>query len=147
MSATSSPNTRTAVTHAKPVRTHPTHVSATPPRRHDARAALARALEATPAPIGRPPAAFTDDPRLAELLALHHLRELPDRALARLDELLRDNPPNVLERLERAATYLRLTGDRADELVDRALLRLTASRAPASRTTASRRPPTPRSSP
>lgn len=53
---------------------------------------------------------FADDPRLAELLALLHLGRLPDRVGARVAELVRDNPPDVLDRLERAADYVRLTG-------------------------------------
>jgi len=80
------------------------------PRRHDARAALARALEATAARIDEQPHPFADDPRLAELLALLHLGRLPDRVGARVAELVRDNPLDVLDRLERAADYVGLTG-------------------------------------
>ena len=77
---------------------------------HDVRATLPRALEATPANTHQSPHPFADDPRLAELLALLHLGRLPDRVGARVAELVRDNPPDVLDRLERAADYVRLTG-------------------------------------
>jgi hypothetical protein len=62
---------------------------------------------------------FSDDPRLAELLALLHLGFLPHRVGARISQIVRDNPPDALERLERAANYLNLTGEHADELVAR----------------------------
>lgn len=88
----------------------------TPPA-FDFHADLARILGTAPPAT---PAGFADDPRLAALLALHHLRELPPRILDRLDELMRSNPPDILDRLERAAEHLHLTGTNATALLDRA---------------------------
>lgn len=124
MSATLTPNARTAVPHAQNVWTcAQQHVSAVP--RHNARAALARALEAPspPAPIGAtpPPATFADSPRLAELLALLHLGLLSNRVGTRVAEITRDNHPDALARLERAANHLHLTGSNATTLLARSI--------------------------
>jgi len=77
------------------------------------------ASESTPDPTTCDPPAptFADDPRLAELLALLHLGRLAPRVGTRVAELVRDNPPDVLDRLERAAVHLRLTGEHADHLL------------------------------
>ena len=60
---------------------------------------------------------------VVELLLRHELGDFPPRVRERLDELFRDNPADVVERLERAAAYLGLkaitrpTLERADALV------------------------------
>ena len=82
-------------------------------RRPSLREALQAAQNA-----GDPPAAtFADDPRLAELLALLHLGRLTPRVGARIAQLVRENPPDALARLERAAVHLRLTGENATHLL------------------------------
>jgi hypothetical protein len=144
VSATVTTNPRNTVHHAKNARTHPNpHVSANEPRRHNAREALARALE----PATTNGVDFADDPRLAELLARHHLGLLPTREANRVGVLLRDNPPDVLARLERAAVHLHITGEHARELVDRAAelatTRLSDAGLAASRLSASHYPATP----
>ena len=58
----------------------------------------------------------TRDDRLAELLALLHLGRLTDRVGARVAVIVRDNPPDALERLERAADYIGVTGRDAEHL-------------------------------
>lgn len=120
MSATVTPNARTAVPHAKTAWTCADRDMSTPPR-YDARAALARALEAPPRPAAIDTtnlalSPFADDPRLAELLALLHLGRLAERVGARVAEIVRDNPPDALERLERAAAYIGVTDRDADHL-------------------------------
>ena len=67
------------------------------------------------------PVNFADSPRLAELLFRHALGLIPPKAHARLTELFRTNPPDVLTLLERACDHLGITGDRADELAARAI--------------------------
>jgi hypothetical protein len=69
-----------------------------------------------------PPATFADDPRLAELLALLHLGLLSDRVGARVAEITRDDPPDALDRLERAADHLHLTGENAAALLARSIV-------------------------
>ena len=87
-------------------------------RRPTPRELIQAALTATEPPTCDPPTAtFADDPRLAELLALLHLGRLAPRVGTRVAELVRDNPPDVLDRLERAAVHLRLTGENADRLL------------------------------
>jgi hypothetical protein len=92
-------------------------------RRPTPRELIQAALTATEPPpepptADEPPApTFADDPRLAELLALLHLGRLAPRVGTRVAELVRDNPPDVLDRLERAAVHLRLTGEHADHLL------------------------------
>lgn len=66
---------------------------------------------------------FADSPRLAELIARHELGMIAPRAAARLAALFEANPPDVLDRLERACDHLGVTGDRAAELVDEAARR------------------------
>ena len=53
---------------------------------------------------------------VAELLALLHLGRLADRIGARVAVIVRDDPPDALERLERAADYIGVTGRDADHL-------------------------------
>ena len=95
-------------------------------RRPTPRELIQAALTATQPPTRPttqpPPAAsFADDPRLTELLALLHLGRLSPRVGARVAQLVRENPPDALDRLERAAVHLRLTGEHADHLLEIAL--------------------------
>lgn len=82
-------------------------------RRPTAREELAALIDPPSAPT------FADSPRLAELLARHALGMIEPRAAARLAEIFRDDPPDALERLERAADHLAVTGDHADDLTAR----------------------------
>ena len=58
-----------------------------------------------------------------ELLLRHELGDFPPRVRERLDEIFRTNPPDAMQRLEKAAEYLNLRGvtrstlERADALV------------------------------
>lgn len=47
---------------------------------------------------------------VAELLIRHHLGHFEPRVRARLREIFASNPPDALQRLERAARYLGVTG-------------------------------------
>jgi hypothetical protein len=78
------------------------------------RPSLREALEAAQNAAAPSPPTFADDPRLAELLALLHLGRLTPRVGARVAEVVRENPPDALER---AAVHLRLTGANADHLL------------------------------
>ena len=61
--------------------------------------------------------------RIPELLARYHLGLLPANVGRRLAHIFRTNPPDALERLDRAADYLGITGEHAEELLDRATKR------------------------
>lgn len=64
----------------------------------------------------------TDDDRLAELAARHHLREFTPRVMRRLDELF-TMPHGDYERARRellnACHHLGVTGDQLEEVVAR----------------------------
>jgi len=47
---------------------------------------------------------------ITELLLRHELGDFPTRVRARLDEIFAEDPPDALERLQRAAEYLGLDG-------------------------------------
>ena len=66
------------------------------------------------------------DARVAELCIRHHLGMYRDRPAVdrRLAELFQTNPPDVLDRLERAADHLGVTGDDLERLADMATARL-----------------------
>lgn len=61
--------------------------------------------------------------RVPELLARYHLGLVPTNVGRRLARIFRDNPSDTLERLGRAADYLRITGEHAEGLLDRAAQR------------------------
>ena len=77
----------------------------------------------------------TRDDRIAELLVRHHLGEYDNRpAVARrLGELFTSNPPDVLERLERACDHLNVTGHHLEHLADYAVAQLAATHHAATR--------------
>ncbi len=96
---------------------HPENARLRASRRPTAREALAALFDPPSAPT------FADSPRLAELIARHELGMVEPRAAARLAALFEANPPDVLDRLERACDHLGVTGDRAAELVNEAAAR------------------------
>jgi hypothetical protein len=53
---------------------------------------------------------------IAELLLRHELGDFPPRVRARLEEIFTTDPPDALERLQRAATYLGIEGTTAETL-------------------------------
>lgn len=61
--------------------------------------------------------------RIPELLARYHLGLVPANVGRRLALIFKHDPPDALERLERAADYLGITGEHADALLDRAAQR------------------------
>ena len=75
--------------------------------------------------LGKPSRPPRDD-RVAELCIRHHLGMYRDRPAVdrRLAELFQTNPPDVLDRLERAADHLGITGDDLERLGDMATARL-----------------------
>ena len=56
---------------------------------------------------------------IAELLLRYELGDFPPQVRARLDEIFRTDPEDALQRLQRAAEYLGITGTTKDTL-DRA---------------------------
>ena len=56
-------------------------------------------------------------PTVIEVLARYHLGLVPPAAGRRLARIFERNPPDALDRLERAAAYLHVTGDQAEELL------------------------------
>jgi hypothetical protein len=61
--------------------------------------------------------------RVPELLARYHLGLVPANVGRRLARIFMENPRDAIDRLERAAIYLRITGEYAEELLDRAAQR------------------------
>lgn len=69
---------------------------------------------------------------VVELLLRYELGEFSPRVRARLADIFQTDPPDAVERLQKAADYLGLTGEGVD-LVAAAVDALNASQAPASR--------------
>ena len=78
--------------------------------------------------LGKPSRPPRDD-RVAELCIRHHLGMYRDRTAVdrRLAELFQTNPPDVLDRLERAADHLGVTGHHLEHLANHAVARLAAT--------------------
>jgi hypothetical protein len=60
---------------------------------------------------------------VVEVLLRHYVGEFDPRVRTRLERIFADNPPDALERLQRAADFLALTGDGLTEAEARAMAR------------------------
>lgn len=62
-------------------------------------------------------------PAVIELLLRHYAGEFDPRVRTRLEEIFASNPPDAVERLQRAAHFLGLTGEGLAEAEARAMTR------------------------
>jgi hypothetical protein len=60
---------------------------------------------------------------VVELLLRHYAGDFTPRVRARLERVFTDNPPDAVERLQRAADYLGITGEGLAEAEARAMAR------------------------
>jgi hypothetical protein len=76
----------------------------------------------TPPETGLEPAPDLS-PAVVELLLRHYAGDFDPRVRTRLERIFADNPPDAVERLQRAAQFLGLTGEGLAEAEARAMAR------------------------